>query len=104
VPVAPGVKVLELAVAVLPVPGVSVTGLPTAAPPVGQPAALVSGPQTENVTVPVGLPAVAFPVTVAPSVLVCPSVIVALPGVDDVGADACVAVKHSSLVPSLDAA
>jgi hypothetical protein len=97
------VKVLELAVAVLPVPGVSVTGLPTAIPPVAQPAALVSGPQTEKVTAPVGLPPVLLPVTVAASVFVAPSVIALLPGVEAVAADAVPTVKHSSPVPSLEA-
>jgi hypothetical protein len=82
---------------------VRVTALPTAIPPVAQPAALVIGPQTEKVTVPVGLPPVPFPVTVAPSVFVAPSVIALLPGVEEVPADADATVKHSSPVPSLEA-
>jgi hypothetical protein len=95
-------KSAEVAVALSLGPDVTVTGVPTAAPPVAQPAALVSGPQTENVTVPPGVPATVLPASVTSSWLAVPTGILALTGLEDVPALAAVTVKHSSLVPSLD--
>jgi hypothetical protein len=55
--------------------GVTPTALPTGLPvPVEQPLALVSGPQTKKLAVPVGVPVTASPVTVTLSVLVAPRV------------------------------
>jgi hypothetical protein len=81
VPTAVGVKAADVAVAVVLVAAVSDTAEPTAVLPLGQPLALLSGPQTKKLIVPVGLPPVAFPVTVAPSVLESPRTMLADVGV-----------------------
>ena len=104
VPTAVGVKLADVAVAVLPAAAVTITGEPTALPPVAQPLALVSGPQTKKLTEPVGLPPVALPVTVAPSLLVPPSATPAEVGLVVVLVLAVVTVKHSVLLPSVEAA
>jgi hypothetical protein len=103
VPGADGVKLIELAVAVFPAAPLSVTGEPTALPPLAQPDALASGPHTKKLTVPVGLPPVALPLTVAESVFWPPSWIELLCGLELEVEDAWPTVKHSPLDPSLDA-
>jgi hypothetical protein len=91
-----------VAVAVLPMPDVS-AALPTAVPPDAHPEALANGPQAKKLTLPLGLPPVLFPLTVATSVFVPPSGIELLVGAEVVLVDALPTVKHSALDPSLDA-
>ena len=55
-----------------------------------------SGPQTEKLTFPVGVPPVVLPVTAAESVVVSPSVIEVWAGVEVVVLLAWVTVKHSA--------
>jgi hypothetical protein len=82
---------------------VTPTPFPTELPaPAEQPVALVGGPQTKKLTIPVGLPPVALPVTVAWSVFDSPSVRVEKPRVVEVFELAAVTVKHSALLPSED--
>jgi hypothetical protein len=69
---------------------------PSGAPPEAQPDALDSGPHTEKLTDPVGLPLVALPLTVASSVSAPPRAIDPLTGADEVDVDASPTVKHSS--------
>jgi hypothetical protein len=84
--------------------GVSATAAPTGLPaPTAHPDAVVSGPQTENATVPVGLPAPLFPVTVTVSPFTAPSVIPGWVGVELVADAAALTVTHSPAEPSLDA-
>jgi hypothetical protein len=97
------VKLEEVAVAVLLAPAVTDTGTPTAVPPLAHPEALASGPQTEKLTVPVGLPPALLPVTVALSVSDPPSATDPLCGDELVVAAAWPTVKHSPLDPSLEA-
>ena len=68
VPADVGMNEAEVAVAVLPAPVATGTAAPTGIPPVAQPSALASGPQTVKVTDPEGLPPMALPLTVAWSV------------------------------------
>jgi hypothetical protein len=75
---------------------------PTGVPPVAQPAALPSGPQTKKLTAPDGAPPAAFPVTVAASVFWTPSAIELFCGVEAVAEDPGPTVKHSVLEPSLE--
>jgi hypothetical protein len=86
VPAAVGVNAEELAVALLLAPALTLTALPTCVPPVVQLEA--DGPHTKKLTLPVGLPPALLPVTVAESLVLAPSVIVVLPGVDAVLDDA----------------
>src|SRR5438270_438630 len=97
-----GMNVGDCAVAVFPEPGASATGSPTAWPPPAQPAALANGPHAKKLTVPVGLPPVALPVTVAESWFWLPSTIDPLCGEELIGADAAPTVKHSTDEPSLE--
>jgi hypothetical protein len=60
----------EVAVEVIPVPGVKVTGVGVTALPIGHSAGPGNGPHTVKATVPVGAPPVAFPLTVTESVTV----------------------------------
>jgi hypothetical protein len=90
----------ELAVAVLPEPELTLTALPTCVPPVVQLEA--DGPHAKKVTLPVGLPPVGLPVTVALSVLVPPSVMLPLAGDELVLGVARPTLKHSSLDPSVE--
>jgi hypothetical protein len=98
VPTAVGVNDGE--VAVTPVNG---TALPTAVPPVAQPLAVVNGPHSKKLTVPVGAGPPALPLTVALSVFEPPSGIVDRVGLVAVFEVAAVTVKHSVLLPSADA-
>jgi hypothetical protein len=75
-PAAFGVNDGDVAVAAFPGPGVTDTAEPTAVPPMEQPSALVKGPHAEKLTIPVGFPPVALPVTVAWSVFELPRMIV----------------------------
>ena len=77
--------------------------VPSDAPPLPQPEAELSGPQTENDTLPVGLPPVALPVTVTESAVEPASWIELSPGVEIVALSAWVTVKHSPAEPSLEA-
>jgi hypothetical protein len=105
VPAALGVNVTDVAVDVLFAPGVNITDPePTAVPPLAQPLAPVRGPQTKKVTLPVGVPPVGFPVTVALSVLPAPSEIEADAGVVAVIVLPLLTAKHSVPLPSFDAA
>jgi hypothetical protein len=70
VPIPVGVKLPEVAVDVIPVPGVNVTAVGATAAPLGHSAGPGSGPHTLKATVPVGAPPVALPVTVTESVAV----------------------------------
>jgi hypothetical protein len=99
-PAAFGVSVGEIAVAVFPAPGVTSTAGPTGVPPLGQPSALVKGPHAKKLTIPVGFPPVALPVTVAWSVFASPRMIGECVGVLTVVGLAAVTVKHSVLLPS----
>jgi hypothetical protein len=63
-----GMNKAEVAVAVLPAPCATCTPAPTVVPPVAQPSALANGPQMKKLTVPVGLPPMGLPLTVAVSV------------------------------------
>jgi hypothetical protein len=98
VPTEVGVKVPEVAVEVIPVPGVNVTGVGGTAVPLGHNAGPGNGPHTVKATVPVGAPPVGLPVTVTESVAV-PSgpmmveVVEAVVVLDEVAA---VTVKHSA--------
>jgi hypothetical protein len=92
-----------VAAAVLLGSGVTPTALPTGVPPLVQPLALVGGPQTKKLTVPVGLKLVASPVTVAWSVFEAPTVTVRDVGALAVVELAAVTVKHSALPLSEDA-
>jgi hypothetical protein len=85
-------------------PLVNVTAPPSAVPPAAQSLVLVSGPQVRKLTVPVGVPPVAFPVTVALSVFESPRVIVGTVGVVEVFEIAGVTAKHSVPRPSEDKA
>jgi hypothetical protein len=67
VPAAFGVNDGDVAMAPYPAPSVTATAEPTVVPP-EQPSALVRGPQAKKLTVPVGFPPAALPVTVALSV------------------------------------
>jgi hypothetical protein len=98
VPTAAGVNDGE--VAVTPVNG---TEPPTAVPPVAQPPAVLKGPHSKKLTVPVGVGPPWLPLTVAWSVFEPPSGIVGEVGVLFVLELAGVAVKHSVLLPSADA-
>jgi hypothetical protein len=85
VPGALGVKLgVEVAVDVIPSPLAANVAEPALAPPVAHPDALANGPQTEKFTVPVGLPPVLLPDTVATSVFESPNVIDALVGAEPV--------------------
>jgi hypothetical protein len=95
-------KVAEVAAAMLLDPAVSGTGPPTAVPPVAQPDAVVSGPQTEKLTVPDGLPPTALPVMVRRSESPAARVVVCLMGVETTWAVAGPTLKHSVLEPSLE--
>jgi hypothetical protein len=103
VPTPVAVNAVEAAVAVFPAAGATVTGVPTAFPPLEQPLAPGSGPQTQKPTVPVGVPLVVLPLTVAWSVFETPIVTVVEDGALVVPALAAVTVKHSALLPSEDA-
>jgi hypothetical protein len=103
VPTAAGVSDGEVAVAVFPVAAATVTGVPTAVPPLAQPLALVSGPQMKKLTVRVGLPPAALPVTVAWSVFEAPRAMVLDVGLLFVAGDAFATVKHSVVLPSEEA-
>jgi hypothetical protein len=102
VPTAFGVNDGDTAVAVFPACGVTDTAEPTGVPPMEQPGALVKGPHAKKLTIPVGLPPVALPLTVAWSVFEVPMVTVAEVGALVVPAFAGVTVKHSALLPSED--
>jgi hypothetical protein len=104
VPAAEVVKTDEVAVAVFPGPGASVTAPPTAEPPLAQlgGGVVARGPQTKKVTVPVGLPPAGLPVTVAWSVSPAAKLVVRFVGVDLVLAVALPTVKHSPLEPPLE--
>jgi hypothetical protein len=102
VPTAAGVSDGEVAVAAFPAAAATVTGVPTAVPPVAQPLAVVNGPQMKKLTVPVGLPPAALPVTVAWSVFEAPSAMVLDVGLLVVAGDAFATVKHSVVLPSTD--
>ena len=102
-PLLVGVKEADVAVAVSPAPAVRLTGEPTAVPadvhtlePVGW---LLSGPQTEKATVPVGSPCVALPVTTALSVLLWPKVMLVWAGVVLVVVVVDVGVPEQSMPP-----
>jgi hypothetical protein len=73
---------------------------PSAVPPLVQPVA--DGPHTKKLTLPVGLPNVAFPFTVALSVFEPPIVIVAFVGLLVMPSEVVVTVKHSLILPSLE--
>ena len=75
-PSAPGVKLGPVAV-----PPLSVAP-PSDVPPLAQPDAELSGPQTENDTFPVGVPATGLPLTTTPSLVESPSSTEASAGVD----------------------
>ena len=98
-----GVKLGEPAVAVLLAPAVTDAGEPTGVPPLAHPEALASGPQTEKLTVPVGLPPALLPVTVALSVSDPPSANDPVCGEELVVVVARPTTKHSPPVPSLEA-
>jgi hypothetical protein len=106
VPTAVGANDGELAVAVLGlIPAVTVMALPTVLLPVEQPLTLgtvVSGPQAEKLTVPVGVGPPGLPVTVAWSVFGAPRTTVEEPSVLAVVELAAVTVKHSVVPPSKD--
>jgi hypothetical protein len=103
VPGAVGVNAAEVAVDVLFAPGVRVTGPePTAVPPLVQPVALVSGPHTKKLTLPVGAPPAGLPLTVAMSLLSPPRAIDDDAGVVAVVVVNVVTVKHSVALPSVD--
>jgi hypothetical protein len=70
VPTEVGVKVPEVALEVMPVPGLNVTGVGGTSVPFGQSAGPGKGPHTVKATLPVGAPPVALPVTVTESVAV----------------------------------
>jgi hypothetical protein len=99
------VKLAEVAVAVSFEPALRRTALPTAVPPVAHPDALFRGPQTEKLTLPPGTPPRILPVTVATSVFVSPStMVVPLPGLEEVVEEVRATAKHSSAPdPSLAA-
>jgi hypothetical protein len=102
VPTSVGVNAGEAAV-----PPLNVTAPPTGLPPVEQLltfGAVVNGPQTEKLTVPVGVGPPVLPVTVAWSEFDSPSVGVEEPGVVEVFELAAVTVKHSVVLPSEEAA
>src|SRR5438105_981389 len=101
-PVAVGMNMGESALAALPAPAVSVTGLPTGVPPLAQPEALVSGPHAEKLTVPVGLSAALLPVTTTWSLSPAVKVVVAVAGEEATSGVAWLTVKHSSAEPSVD--
>ncbi len=63
-------KVPEVALEVIPVPGFKLTGVGGTAVPDGHSAGPGKGPHTVKATVPVGAPPVALPVTVTESVAV----------------------------------
>ncbi len=77
--------------------------VPTDAPPLAHPDAELSGPQTENDTLPVGVPPVALPVTVTESEVEPASWIELSPGAEVVALSASLTVKHSLAEPSLEA-
>ena len=77
--------------------------LPIELPPVAHPDDVSSGPQTEKLTVPAGVPPVELPVTVTESDVAAPSRIEPSAGVEVVLLSAGVTVKHSVAEPSLDA-
>jgi hypothetical protein len=64
------VKLPEVALEVIPVPGVRVTGVGGTAVPLGHKAGPGNGPHTLKATLPSGGPPVALPVTVTESVAV----------------------------------
>jgi hypothetical protein len=68
VPTPVGVKVPEVALEVIPVPGVRVTAVGATGVPLGQSAGPGNGPQTVKSTLPPGGPSVGLPVTVTVSV------------------------------------
>jgi hypothetical protein len=83
VPAAVGVNVEELALAVAGrIPALTGTGEPTALPPLAHPEALVSGPHTKKLTVPVGAPTSGSPVTVASSDTELPRVMLLVEGAE----------------------
>jgi hypothetical protein len=100
VPAPVGVKVPEVALEVLPVPGVKVTGVGVTALPNGQSAGPGDGPHTLNATVPSGGPPVGLPVTVTESVAVPVGPRTTVTGEATVTLDevAGVTVKHSAPV------
>ena len=63
-------KVPEVALEVMPVPGFKLTGVGGTAVPLGHSAGPGEGPHTVKATVPVGAPPVELPVTVTASVAV----------------------------------
>ena len=63
---------------------------------------VTDGPQTKKLTLPVGLPKVAFPLTVALSVFELPIVIVSFVGMLVMPDEVVVTVKHSLMLPSLE--
>jgi hypothetical protein len=98
VPTEVGVKVPEVAVEVIPVPGVKVTGVGGTAVPLGHKAGPGSGPHTLKATVPVGAPPVVLPATVTASVAVPMGPMATEVGEAEVVLDelAGVTVKHSA--------
>jgi hypothetical protein len=97
VPTEVGVKVPEVALEVMPVPGLKVTGVGGTAVPLGHNAGPGKGPHTVNATPPVGAPPVALPVTVTESLAVPVGPMTSEPGEALVVVDegAAVTVKHS---------
>jgi hypothetical protein len=70
VPTEVGVKVPEVAVEVMPVPGLKVTGVGGTAVPLGHSAGPGEGPHTVKATVPGGAPPAGLPLTATESVAV----------------------------------
>jgi hypothetical protein len=97
VPIDVGVKVPEVALDVVPVPGLKVTVVGGTTVPLGHSAGPANGPHTVKVTVPVGAPPVALPLTVTVSVAVPVGPMTTEPGEAVVALDevAGLTVKHS---------
>jgi hypothetical protein len=97
VPIEVGVKVPEVALEAIPVPGLKVTGVGGTAVPLGHSAGPGKGPHTVKATLPVGAPPVALPVTMTESVAVPVGPMTTDPGAAVVVLEeiAGVTVKHS---------
>jgi hypothetical protein len=100
VPTEVGVKVPEVALEVMPVPGLKVTGVGGTAVPLGHNAGPGKGPHTEKATVPGGAPPAGLPLTATESVAVPVGPITTEPGEAVVVVDegAAVTLKHSAPV------
>jgi hypothetical protein len=97
VPTEVGVKVPEVAVEVMPVPGLNVTGVGGTAVPLGHNAGPGKGPHTVKATLPVGAPPAGLPLTATESVAVPVGPMTTEPGDAVVVVDegAAVTLKHS---------